>query len=73
MPALQQTSPKISPPSQVIHTTKLFKQPNQGDLRYNRRLTSPVPSASDRSVKLATRTIWLANHSTPTRMILRGL
>ncbi|HIK15029.1 MAG TPA: hypothetical protein IGS53_07000 [Leptolyngbyaceae cyanobacterium M33_DOE_097] len=32
----------------------------------NLRLTQPVPAISDRSAKLATRTVWLANHSTPT-------
>ncbi|HIK16910.1 MAG TPA: hypothetical protein IGS53_16715 [Leptolyngbyaceae cyanobacterium M33_DOE_097] len=39
----------------------------------NLRLTLPVPSISDQSVKLATRTVWLANHSKPTRTTLRGL
>ncbi|HIK18264.1 MAG TPA: hypothetical protein IGS53_23670 [Leptolyngbyaceae cyanobacterium M33_DOE_097] len=39
----------------------------------NLRLTSPIASVSDRSAKLVTLNVWLADHSTPTGTTIRGL
>ncbi|HIK16599.1 MAG TPA: hypothetical protein IGS53_15135 [Leptolyngbyaceae cyanobacterium M33_DOE_097] len=44
-----------------------------GDRPDNLRLTSPVPSVNNPSAKLATRNVWLADHSTPTDTTLREL
>ncbi|HIK15468.1 MAG TPA: hypothetical protein IGS53_09330 [Leptolyngbyaceae cyanobacterium M33_DOE_097] len=71
--SLQKAISKDRPLAQVVHTANFFRQTTRAIAFGNLRLTSPVPSVNEQSADLFPLNIWLANHSTSTRITLRGL